>query len=193
MVKLTCIIYREKRISSIENHNSAQESPAMPQFRVLVALLLSLLMVGCAHLAPTQARPDRSVFLAIEKADQAYAQSRWPEAGKHYREVIAKVPEDHYAWFRLANTQLRQGQLESAIYTYKQAEKRNPRHARTQYNLAMSYLLNALQALQRSGEMLREEDPGKIIVQQKMVELQSVLEGPQEATTSPGQQPLSMH
>jgi hypothetical protein len=57
----------------------------------------------------------------------------------------------------------------------------------------MSYLLNALGALQKSGEMLRTGDPGKIIVQQKIIQLQSLLEHPEEASASPGRQPLTMN
>lgn len=162
----------------------------------LVTIFLMMMFTGCAQLlvAPssleTPSSQHREVFLDIEKADSAYNQSRWQEAGQYYRKVIQRVPEDHYAWFRLGNTQLRQGQVESAIYTYKQAGKRNPMHAKTQYNLAMSHLMNALESLQRSGQLLREEDPGLIIVQQKMVQLRSLLEQPEEIPVSPGRQPL---
>jgi len=157
-----------------------------------ITIFLMMLFTGCSQLLvtspamETQSRQDREVFVDIEKADNAYQQSRWQQAGQFYQKVIKRVPEDHYAWFRLGNTQLRQAEVEGAIYSYKQAGKRNPQHAKTQYNLAMSYLMNALESLQKSGQLLRDDDPGLIIVQQKMVQLRSLLEQPGEISVSRG-------
>jgi len=160
--------------------------------RAIILTFLVILFSACAVLDQPAAKADRSVFLLVEKADRAYGQSRWSEAEQYYRQVIDKVPSDHYAWFRLGNTQLRRGLLDSAIYTYQQAEKRNPRHAKTQYNLALTYLMMSQRALHQSAGSLRENDPALVIVQQKLGQLQSLLDLPVEAQASPGRQPLTM-
>jgi tetratricopeptide (TPR) repeat protein len=95
------------------------------------------------------------------------------------------VPKDHYAWFRLGNTQLHQGRIESAIHTFKKAIERNNNHPKTHYNLSIAYILKALSALQNAEKSMRENDPGIRIVQEKVKQLLDIIGEPIENAESP--------
>ncbi len=140
----------------------------------LACLLGFTLLLGCA----AGQRPEKTtivVFDYMTEAGEAYKQGRWPEAEMYYQKVIRVIPEDHYAWFRLGNTQLRQGRLESAIYSYKQAVKRNPNHSKTHYNLGIAYTLSAKQSMKTSFDTMQDIDPGRVLVEGKIRALQKIL------------------
>jgi tetratricopeptide (TPR) repeat protein len=136
----------------------------------------------------TRHSPDGSAANAFElvaTADKAYQEGRWLEAEQGYRAVIQKVPEDYYGWFRLANTQLRQGQIDSAIRFYLEAQKRNPKPAKSHYNLSTAYLLMALDSLRQSSQRLREKDPGKHIIHRRISVLEKLINQPVDGDESP--------
>jgi len=142
---------------------------------------MALVITGCAS-----SKHKQEIFSAVSKADRAYTQSQWFEAGQGYEYIISRVPKDHYAWFRLGNTQLHQGRIESAIHTFKKALERNNQHPKTHYNLSIAYLLNALGSLEDAEKAMRESDPGVRIVQDKVEQLLKVIGEPVENAESPG-------
>jgi len=129
---------------------------------------------------------ESNVFELVSKADKAYSEGRWLEAEQSYRLVIKRVPQDYYAWFRIANTQLRQGNIESAIRFYKEAIKRNPEQPKTYYNLSTAYLFMSLDALRGSDQRLRDVDPGKGIIANRVVDIEKMIGLPVESFESPG-------
>lgn len=154
----------------------------LKDFFFLILIGVAQLFTGCASTPNT----EHSAFELVKKADRAYLESRWLEAEQGYSAVIQQVPEDPYAWFRLGNTQLRQGRVDSAIHAFNQALKRDPQHSKTHYNLATAYLLQALAALENSGHSLRDQDPGKQVIQQRIAELQQLMNQPLETRHSTG-------
>jgi tetratricopeptide (TPR) repeat protein len=151
-------------------------------FRRILFVCFVLVIAGCST---TNTKHKQEIFASVSKADRAYTQSQWFEAEKGYQYVISRVPKDHYAWFRLGNTQLHQGRIESAIHTFKKAIERNNKHPKTHYNLSIAYLLNALHSLQNSEKSMRENDPGIRIVQEKIEQLLNMIGEPIENTESP--------
>ncbi len=154
-------------------------------------LICSLSMVGCAQLASAPDVIDNSVFEVLGEADKAYNESRWREAERLYEQVTRKVPVDYYAWFRLANVQMHLGRLDGAIYNYKEAIKLNPTHAKTRYNLAVAYMLSAQAELEASHKAMRDEDPGKEIVQRRLAKLRDLVEDRYEAAAETQPEPPS--
>ena len=155
-------------------------------FSRIIILIFACVTAGCST-SPSQKFSDEdSVFSIVAQADRAYTESRWLEAEKAYEAVIERVPQDHYGWFRLGNTQLHQGRIESAIHTYQQAIKRNGDHPKTYYNLSIAYLLSALHTMERTNKSMRDNDPGKAMVKAKMEQLLFVIGDPIESSVSPG-------
>lgn len=147
--------------------------------KLIAALLISALVAGagCATntAKPASQVPSRSIFALVEQADLAYEQGRWLEAGQLYQKVTRLVPHDHYAWFRLGNSHLYQGQLDAAIYQYQAALQREPGHAKTHFNLSIAYTMQALAALDAASGSLRPGDPGQALANERMAGLRAVL------------------
>lgn len=152
----------------------------LKHFTFIIAMLAISLLQACA----SQSQKERTAFDLVAEADRAYLESRWLEAEQYYSAVIEEVPEDPYAWFRLGNTQLRQGRVDSAIHAFQEALKRDPQHAKTHYNLSTAYLLQASAALEHSGQSLRPQDPGKMAVEQRLQQLKKLINAPLDTRRS---------
>ena len=113
---------------------------------VLVSVLW---LVGCAGGGAVKPSSE-DVFAQVHRADAAYALGHWDEAARGYRAVIARVPKDAYAWFRLGNVRLQQGRYAAAIEAYQAARAQEPGWAKVYYNLSTVYLLQA-QAMLSQG------------------------------------------
>ena len=150
--------------------------------RTLVLLTCMLMLSACSN-NPKKQNDD--VFSIVDQADRAYQESRWLQASQLYKQVTELVPDDHYAWFRLGNTEIRQGRIDSAIYSYKEALTRNTSHAKTHYNLSLAYILYALSQMEQAQNSLRDEDPAKRSVQSKIRQLQKFVDQPIEYSNSP--------
>lgn len=153
-----------------------------------VRLYFSLLLIALAGCASTDHESDGALYQLLSKADKAYLESRWLEASQLYSQITVMVPHDHYAWFRLGNTQIRQGRIDSAVYTYNEALKRDPQHAKTHYNLAIAYLLIATNSMREAATHIRPSDPGRRVVEDQLKILQGMVDQPAE--TAPRTNPL---
>lgn len=147
------------------------------QMKFIGLVLILMAVAGCASNAfqTSPKPPTRSIFALVEQADVAYEQGRWLEAGQIYQRVTQLVPDDHYAWFRLGNSHLYQGQLDAAIYQYQEGLKRDPKHAKTHFNLSIAYTMQALEALDTASGSLRPGDPGQALAHERMAGLRAVL------------------
>jgi tetratricopeptide (TPR) repeat protein len=161
--------------------------------KILRVLCLVLTLCGLAACSATPENTnnrdkgsDINAVELIEQADNAYEEEHWLEAEQGYRRVIAVVPDDYYAWFRLANTQLRQGRIDSAINYYNEARKRNPEEIKPYYNVSTAYFFKALEALRQAGQLLRENDPGKYIVARRIRVLEKLVQQPAVGDVSSG-------
>lgn len=156
-------------------------------YRILKSSLIVVLFAsifGCA----SNGSKSSVVFDLIKEADVAYEQRRWFEASIAYEKVTQLVPDDHYAWFRLANTQLRAGDIDTAIYIFHEAIKRNPDHAKTHFNLSIAYILKAVESLEESGESLRNNDPGQRMIAKRVESLRNLIDQPTDTRRLNGSQ-----
>jgi len=156
----------------------------------LRTLCLVLALCGLAACSSTPKNADGksgvNAFELVAQADKAYKEGRWLEAEQGYRKVIEKVPQDYYAWFRLGNTHLRQGRIDSAINFYNEARKRNPEQSKPYYNVSTAYIFQALNALRQADQLLRENDPGKVTIAMRIRILEKLIDQPVDSHKSPG-------
>jgi len=133
----------------------------------LVAAFAAL--AGCAGHA-TLAPPDRAADAAGDEqaANQAYAAGDIHRAADLYASVVAAMPDDADAWYRLGNARFRLQKLDDAGLAYEHAIRIRPDHAQALYNLGVVRLKQAQAALVASaqagepGDRLRR-DSGRIV------------------------------
>lgn len=155
------------------------------QIWVLMVLMVVISVTGCAS-GDRLAQGEMGVFELVQRADRAYAQGSWMEAERYYQQVIARAPQDAYAWFRLGNTRLRQGALPAAIAAYEAALRRGAEPAKPRYNLATAYLLQAEQSLRAALTELPADSPGRGVISRRLGQLKALVYTPVEEVRSPG-------
>ena len=164
---------------------------------IFIAILVLLLLSGCATMdqttlsdesqpaTPSSTDSNSDPFAIAELADSAYARSQWLEAQRHYKTLTELVPDDAYAWFRLGNTHIRQGEITQATHAFEEALRRDPQYPKAWYNLATAHLLNAQHALRQTYHNLRQEDPGRLLAQQRLQTLDQLIYQRLEEPDSP--------
>jgi len=151
--------------------------------RVTVIALGLLSLVSCAStpavnngLQPVSKDSYTSdVFKVSEIAEQAYRESRWTDAVRHYQQLTEKVPGDAYVWFRLANTYAQKGDFDQAIHAYEQSIERDALQPKPWFNLSTAYLLNAKVALLQSFETLRSGDPARNLIMRRIESIDKLM------------------
>lgn len=142
-----------------------------------------VLLSACSGTGPKQ---DKA-FTRLEMADEAYAQGRWVEAEQHYHEITEVAPNDFYAWFRLGNSRLHQGNIEAAIHAYESSLQRDPRQPKPHHNLAEAYLMMAHQSLQKAQSLAEESSYEWLAIEDKLKRLQEIIYKPISDLPSPAE------
>lgn len=154
--------------------------------RLLLYPVMSLALISCATTNTVTGEIKKiDIFQQIKLADQAYEKGQWIEAERHYQIVIKRAPKDFYAWFRLGNAQLQQGELRRAIHAYESALQRDSTQIRVHYNLATAYLLQAQKSLQSAYQKLPKNDAALEQIAQKLIQLKKLAYTPVEEVISP--------
>ncbi len=160
---------------------NTQKSQLLPRVTRLGLLVLAFVVSGCAMTStPNPGSSDQAVysddvFAMSSLADKAYQESRWIDAAKHYSKLSELVPQDAYVWFRLGNTYAQQGAYEQAITAYENSLSRNSEQPKPWFNLSTAYLLKAQSALQQSWTQMRQDDPARRLVEQKLKMLNALM------------------
>ncbi|MES9993782.1 MAG: tetratricopeptide repeat protein [Candidatus Thiodiazotropha sp.] len=118
-------------------------------------------------------------------ADAAYDQGRWVEAEQHYHAITQVASSDFYAWFRLGNSRLHQGNIEAAIHAYESSLQRDPRQPKPHHNLAEAYLMMAHQSLKRAQSLAEKSSHEWIAIEDKLNKLQGIIYKPISDLPSP--------
>lgn len=139
---------------------------------IFPCLLIMLTLSACAS-AP-ESKANTQLFEVLKKADAAYSEANWLAAEQYYQQLIDKVPDDAYAWMRLGNTRLQQGRLKAAIIAYQESLRHDPEQPKPYYNLSTAYMLQAQQALEQARLKLQPQDPGLVLVTQRILGLQEL-------------------
>jgi tetratricopeptide (TPR) repeat protein len=138
------------------------------QYVILMALsLLSVLLLSACSSTSKNSESSK-LFQILDKADAAYAEGNWLEAEMYYQQLINKVPDDAYAWLRVGNARLQQGQISSAIAAYQQSITHNPGQTKPYFNLSTAYMLQAQRALEVAKNNLQKHDPGLALVNHRI-------------------------
>ena len=121
--------------------------------RILSLALASLLLSGCAGL-------PQSALLALQNAaNQDYANGRFAEAGEQYRRLAKAMPADAGVRYQLGNSLARQGDVQGAIDSYREALLRDRQHARAWHNLLQVQLREALFTATEMQSTLNPQQP----------------------------------
>ncbi|MCU7873623.1 MAG: tetratricopeptide repeat protein [Candidatus Thiodiazotropha sp. (ex Lucinoma borealis)] len=144
-----------------------------------------LVMLFAAFTACSSTGPKGKAFTRLEMADKAYDQGRWVEAEQHYQAIIEIAPKDFYAWFRLGNARLHQGNIEAAIHAYESSLQRDPRQPKPHHNLAEAYLLLAHQSLKKAHGLAEKTSYERLIVEEKLIKLRAIIYKPVSDLPSP--------
>jgi tetratricopeptide (TPR) repeat protein len=114
-------------------------------------------------------------MMLLEMADKAYNQGRWSEAEQHYLAITKAAPTDFYAWFRLGNTRLHQGNIESAIHAYQLSIQRDQKQPKPHHNLAEAYLIMAYKALENAYLLSEASSYERKVIEKKRDQLQPII------------------
>lgn len=126
-------------------------------------------LAGCAGHGTLPARdPSAEATRQEQAANQAYATGDIRTAAELYESVVAAMPDDADAWYRLGNARFRLQKLDDASTAYERSIKLRPDHAQALYNLGVVRLKQAQAAMVASaragepGDQLRR-DSGRIV------------------------------
>ncbi len=121
--------------------------------RILSLALASLLLSGCAGL------PQSDLLALQNAANQDYANGRFVEAGEQYRRLAKAMPADAGVRYQLGNSLARQGDVQGAIDSYREALLRDRQHARAWHNLLQLQLREALFTATEMQSTLNPQQP----------------------------------
>ncbi len=103
-----------------------------------LALLLGVLLSGCAALSGPSDLPQRSdLFQLSNEAQLAYESGEDAKAEQLYMALLRKTPNDPEIWFRLGNLYARAHRPDAAADAYQRVLSINNTEHRAWYNLGI--------------------------------------------------------
>jgi tetratricopeptide (TPR) repeat protein len=149
------------------NITKIEQSMSSQYLIMSLLVLLSLLLLSACSSTGSK-KETNELFAILDKADTAYSEGNWLEAEMYYQQLVNKVPDDAYAWLRIGNARLQQGQITSAIAAYQESITHNPDQSKTYFNLSTAYMLQAQRALEIAKKNLQKRDPGLELVNNRI-------------------------
>ena len=145
-----------------------------------ISIIVVVIVSSCSIKAPQDRGHavrtySQEVFDLSSSADQAYRESHWIDAVRHYTKLTEIVPADAYIWFRLGNTYAQQGFYNQAIHAYEASIERDPSQPKPWFNLSTAYLLHAQAAMNNSWQQLRADDPARIDIEIRLSKLHDLI------------------
>ncbi len=111
-----------------------------------------LILAGCAAIGG----PDRLEPLRLNQAAMdAYQAENWPLALDLHRELAASGSASARGWYRLANLEARDGDLDAALLAYRRSLEIDPDLAEARHNLGMVHLRIGADALREARPQMR--------------------------------------
>lgn len=116
-----------------------------------------------------------SLYQLMGQADRAYDSEDWLRASKSYREVLEKIPNDAYAWFRLGNSLTQLGQYAQAVAAYETSLAADNGQFKAWFNLSTTHLLNAKVVTLNALRSIGMNDPSRDKVRRRLDILTALL------------------
>jgi len=160
---------------------------------VFFILTVTLGLGGCASVSgennySTNNVNEPDIFELKQRAEQAYQQSHWIESVRLYQSLVERNPGDSGAWFRLGNIYTQQGAFQRAVNAYEQSLTHDADQPKAWFNLSTAYLLNAQSAMRGSYRLLKDGDPAKQLVAERLGTLSVLVNGRFEEGVAPAAQ-----
>jgi len=138
--------------------------PGMRAKKFGCAMLLGLLLTGCAAMSGNPDMPQRSdLFQLSNDAQLAYDSGEDAKAEQLYMALLRKTPNDPEIWFRLGNLYARAHRPDAAADAYQRVLSINNTEHRAWYNLGIVRLRQGWAALLQAyghsatGELVNAE------------------------------------
>lgn len=93
-----------------------------------------LLALGCTYSAPVLANEDQALFM---KATQAYEKGDFAAAEESFGKLLSAGNDSPVVWYDLGNSYYRLGKNGSALWAFKEAERRQPRWEDLKANIVL--------------------------------------------------------
>lgn len=160
------------------------------KIKYLFVLLIGILLTsGCSTFAGnTTDQDDRnydrthdynssknSIYQLMAQADSAYDSEDWLEASNRYREVLDKIPDDAYAWFRMGNSLTQLGRYGEAVVAYETSLATDNAQFKAWFNLSTTHLLNAKVVTLNALRSIGMNDPSRNKVERRLDVLTALL------------------
>lgn len=156
---------------------------------VFVLLIGILLTSGCSTFAGNTTDQDggnydrthdynsskNSIYQLMAQADSAYDSEDWLEASNRYREVLDKIPDDAYAWFRMGNSLTQLGRYGEAVVAYETSLATDNAQFKAWFNLSTTHLLNAKVVTLNALRSIGMNDPSRNKVERRLDVLTALL------------------
>jgi len=139
------------------------------KLNVLLLMLLPLLMFGCASTSHNTENYD-----LVANADKAYENGDFRSAELAYMELVHKMPNDPYAYFKLGNTFANQHKFDEALQAYYETLRRDETYIKAYNNIATVYLLKAEFSLQAAINNFPDDHQSAIAGRAKLNELRKI-------------------
>lgn len=116
---------------------------------LLFCLFALLFQTACVHSnVASHDLKGQKISELNRKANHAFQNAMLERAEPLYREIIARQPDNHDAYFMLGNVYLRMGQLDASVANYQTALEKSPDDSRIWYNLYLATIQQAINALE---------------------------------------------
>lgn len=123
-------------------------------------LLIVISGLAACNIQNLQPAKDVSNIIEVEKrAHEAYQKEDWKMAEQEYKYLVQNVPSQSEPWFKLGNIYARTGQLDLAIYNYREALVRAPKNSKIWHNLGVVQLRQATNTFTEMLQYTNENDP----------------------------------
>lgn len=116
-----------------------------------------------------------SLYQLMGQADHAYDSEDWLGASNRYREVLEKIPNDAYAWFRMGNSLTQLGQYAQAVAAYETSLAADNGQFKVWFNLSTTHLLNAKVVTLNALRSMGMNDPSRDKVERRLDILTALL------------------
>ena len=156
------------------------------KIRLIFALLSSVLLIsGCSTFAGNTSdqngsnssfnSSDNSIYQLMAQADTAYDSEDWLQASTSYQEVLNKIPNDAYAWFRMGNSLTQLGHYGEAVVAYETSLAADNAQFKAWFNLSTTHLLNAKVVTLNALRSIGMNDPSRNKVVRRLDVLTALL------------------